>query len=307
MALLSHTGPLKTIVTTPSLSGTDLRFCLLWPVCVCVCDICDVVKYWVWKQTAGHYQWMHSVVNIKATLSIAWSPLCLLVLSSHSAQKHNLYLNNLFCSLSPNKGSKLEVEAWLWTSVCLTWCPFLPSLKICVSSSLSLSRGEWSSWSCGSCLKSFSPSARSDWQPRSAGPSLARIPRLWVPAAGSHPGLIPQWKASMPSGRIWQSSLIPGMSKVLSQWVNEPPPTLAPCCPSQCDKQVCVYVCSLILFCYLLLPTLCFQFCIFVVLFRYKKKVPDRFQWNLGKSWRRTCLLICGHLYSTLKLSVSAQ
>lgn len=143
-----------------------------------------VVIYWMVKTDSGSI-----LVNALCYKSITLSPLCFRFLSSHCAQKHNLHLNALFCSLSSNKSSKLEAEAWLWTSDCLTWRLFLFSFQICISSSLSLSRGEWFSWSCRSCLNNFSPSAHlSDG--RLCWPAVAWIPRLWASAASSHPGLI---------------------------------------------------------------------------------------------------------------------
>lgn len=142
------------------------------------------------------------IINIWSLLVTTYSDLlCIGTNNSKTLSRKQSFLSKqllLFFLLSS--------EGWvLILDFTLTSCPFLSPL-VFVSSKL------WgvSSWSSGSCL-----SYPTDWQRHSPGRRLAWISQLWVSAASAHPGLILKRRAAHPTGRILDSFLLPGMSKVL--------------------------------------------------------------------------------------------
>lgn len=61
------------------------------PLCVyyCMCDICVVVKYWMWKQTAGLYQSVRSVINISPTL---FEHHCVCLFYHHTLRRNIIFI-----------------------------------------------------------------------------------------------------------------------------------------------------------------------------------------------------------------------
>ncbi len=245
--------------------------CVLCDLCSCVCVIS--VSNIEWRSisvNALRYKYQTSII-LHLISSLFTSVM------SHSAQKHNFYLNNLFCSLSPNKSSKLEAAAACGLeSVPHEVLFFLKS----VSPAASLSWGEWSSWSCGSCLKSFSPSACSDWQLRSTGQPLA-----WIPGFGPlQPALIQAWshrgKPQCRQDGFDSPRSSHGCPKCFhSGWTN-PSYFCSPCCPDQmeCDMHTGLleYV-FMTPFCYICQGVKS----LFVLFMQNNRKRSHRFHWNL--------------------------